>query len=239
MKVTLPQRYPCLSAAADWSACIAQLDNLLAALRAWQPRELPPSPPTEQDRAAFAAFHSGSTVIAPGYSGGRPPLEGDADVSDEQFGFDIEFDEKTEAFLAWAAPERMQAGVRLFLSDTIPGIADYSADTWWKPPMLTEILTAAHQLFDNHAAFTAPENQDRADQFVRFLGECCIRRHPGMTWTNSPEFAGELYPEFGPAVHFAETGNGCDLVLLVDELFRENYGPDMVEYEIRKAGKPA
>ncbi len=160
-------------------------------------------------------------------------------MSDEQFGFDIEFDEKTEAFLAWAAPERMQAGVRLFLADTVPGIADYSADAWWEPPVLTEVLTAAHRLFGDRAGFIAPENRDRADQFVRFLGECCIRRHDGMTWTNSPRSGAPLYADFRPAVHYADTGAGCELLRLAEELFLEGFGPRMVEYEVRKAGMPA
>ncbi|AHH21979.1 hypothetical protein NONO_c72220 [Nocardia nova SH22a] len=54
-KPALPQRHPSVSAPADWSATIALLDDLLDALRAWQPSDLPPTPPTEQDLAAIDA----------------------------------------------------------------------------------------------------------------------------------------------------------------------------------------
>ncbi|MEU6563535.1 hypothetical protein [Nocardia nova] len=46
-----------MSAPADWSATIALLDDLLDALRAWQPSDRPPTPPTEQDLTAIAAVH--------------------------------------------------------------------------------------------------------------------------------------------------------------------------------------
>ncbi|MEU6561930.1 hypothetical protein [Nocardia nova] len=52
----LPQRYPCDTTGADWSAAIALLDGLLAALRAWQPAGLPPTPPTERDIVALATL---------------------------------------------------------------------------------------------------------------------------------------------------------------------------------------
>lgn len=58
MKHTLPQRVPGEATTWDWSACITQLDSLLAALRAWQPGAVPPSPPTAQDMAVLAAFRS-------------------------------------------------------------------------------------------------------------------------------------------------------------------------------------
>ncbi len=56
VKPTLPQRSPCDEIDASWSASIALLDSLIAALRAWQPRELPPAPATEQDIATLAAL---------------------------------------------------------------------------------------------------------------------------------------------------------------------------------------
>lgn len=62
---TLPQRYPCDTTAADWSAVIASLDSLLAALRAWQPTELPPTPPTEQDMVALAALGAATPDLEP------------------------------------------------------------------------------------------------------------------------------------------------------------------------------
>jgi hypothetical protein len=155
----------------------------------------------------------------------------------EQMGFDIEFDEKTQAFLDWVAPERMESQIRSFLTTTVPGIADYD-DRWWKPVMLTRLLDATLKLFGDWSAFSAPANRDHADQFVRFLGECCIKQHPGMAWTNEPESGAPLYTDFGPAVHFTDNGLGETVLPLVRELFMENYGPRMVEYSIQKAGVP-
>ncbi|WP_157124868.1 hypothetical protein [Nocardia pseudovaccinii] len=159
--------------------------------------------------------------------------------NDEQIGFDIEFDDKTQAFLDWVATEHMESKISRFLTETIPDVADYSTDTWWKPPVLTRILEAAKELFGDPNGFIAPENRDRADQFVRFLGECCIRRNPGMTWTNKPEYGTlpPLYTDFGPAVHYADTGLTETPKSLVNWLFDDD-GPKMVDYCIRTAGKP-
>jgi hypothetical protein len=52
----LPQRQPCEDYSSDWSAVIASLDRLLAALRAWQPTGLPPGPPTAEDIVAVTTL---------------------------------------------------------------------------------------------------------------------------------------------------------------------------------------
>lgn len=52
----LPQRQSCDEYASDWSAVIASLDRLLAALRAWQPTGLPPVPPTAEDIVALTTL---------------------------------------------------------------------------------------------------------------------------------------------------------------------------------------
>ena len=155
----------------------------------------------------------------------------------DQMGFDIEFDDKTQAFLDWAAPEHMESQVRSFLNDTVPGIATYD-DLWWKPPVLTRLLNATLELFGDWDTFSALDNHARADQFVRFLGECCIKQHPEMAWTNDPESGAPVYTDFGPAVHYVDSGLGESMLSLVRELFMEDYGPRMVEYSIQKAGKP-
>ncbi|NKY45995.1 hypothetical protein [Nocardia cerradoensis] len=56
VKPPLPQRRPSDDIQASWSASIALLDSLLTALQAWQPSQLPPAAPTEQDIAVLAAF---------------------------------------------------------------------------------------------------------------------------------------------------------------------------------------
>ncbi len=60
MNPPLPQRRPSEETELSWSASIALLDALIAALRTWQPRNLPPSPATEQDLATFSALSPSS-----------------------------------------------------------------------------------------------------------------------------------------------------------------------------------
>lgn len=56
MNPPLPQRNPSNETEMSWSASLALVDDLLAALRAWQPRDSPPSPATEQDVAVLSAL---------------------------------------------------------------------------------------------------------------------------------------------------------------------------------------
>ncbi|WP_433624654.1 hypothetical protein [Nocardia sp. CA-120079] len=156
--------------------------------------------------------------------------------NDEQIGFDIEFDDKTQAFLDWVAPERMESEIRAFLSTAVPNLGNDAE--WWKPPVSTRVLEAAVQLFGDWAGFTAPENWSLADGLVRFLGECHIRRHPDSAWTNRPQWGAPLYTDIGPAV--CVRGDSVQSVVSKAEtLFRRNYGPDMVEYNIDRAHLPA
>ncbi|MER7453191.1 hypothetical protein ABTW96_23190 [Nocardia beijingensis] len=157
-------------------------------------------------------------------------------MDDDQMGFDIEFDAATEAYLDWVAPERMESGVRAFLAATVPDMADDAA--WWKPPLSTQVMEAAKELFGDWDGFIAPENRELADGFVRFLGECYIRRHGDITWTNSGKSNSPLYPDFGPAVKVRDT-HKLDLMFEASDLFRENYGSRMVEYSIAKAHRAA
>ncbi|MFJ1461265.1 hypothetical protein [Nocardia sp. N2S4-5] len=158
-------------------------------------------------------------------------------MSDEQMGFDIEFDDTTQAFLKWATPELMESQVRAFLKETVPGIADYS-DEWWKRPLLLRILEASKRIFGDWSDFIAPENRESADRFVRLIGECCIRQHPKMTWTKDTDYGTmpPLFAEFGPAVHDAATDDGVSMKSIVEWLFDDD-GPRMVEFSIRNAGK--
>jgi hypothetical protein len=156
--------------------------------------------------------------------------------NDEQIGFDIEFDDKTQAFLDWVAPERMESEIRAFLAETTPGVAAY-ADTWWKPPMTKEILEAAKEFFGDREGFLAPENREAADRFIRFYGECFVRR-AGMTWTNRPEWSGApLYADFSPAVDDGNGGEVRSMVSMSDYLFLEDDGPSMADYVITSAAR--
>jgi len=158
-------------------------------------------------------------------------------MSDDQLGFEIEFDDKTQKILDWIAPAAMESGVRAFLADTVPGIADYDTDSWWQPPLSTHVFDAARRLFGDYAGFRASENQTAAEQFVRFLGECCIRRHPGMSWTNN-DIGDALFDDFRPAVYDADSGKGCGLMRIARALFTAD-DAEQVEYELRAVGRPA
>lgn len=154
----------------------------------------------------------------------------------EQMGFDIEFDEKTQAFLDWVAPERMESQIRAFLAATVLGIAEYD-DPWWKSPLTTRILEAAREFFGDRDGFLSPDKRDAADQFVRFYGECFVRR-AGMVWGNYPKYSGApLYTDFSPAVHDGNGAEVCSMVSMTDYLFLETDGPGMANYAITSAAR--
>jgi len=121
----------------------------------------------------------------------------------EQIGFDIDFDEKTQAWLDWVAPERIRAQIRKFLDETLslPELPDGPLD-WWAAPLRSWIEEAVRAIFPDLETLTAPENREIADQFVCFLGDMFIR-HTGMEWTNIPEWGTLLYSDIGPSVRFA------------------------------------
>ncbi|MEU4340149.1 hypothetical protein AB0H00_02590 [Nocardia sp. NPDC023852] len=151
-------------------------------------------------------------------------------MDDEQIGFEIEFDDKTQAFLDWVASDRMETRVREFLTKTAPDMPDDSE--WWKPPLSTQIMEAAKALFCDLAGFLASENYEFADGFVRFLGECYVRRG-GMTWTNRPEWGPPLYANFGPAVDGDDTRG---MAWIAKILFKDD-GPERIEDNITDAAR--
>ncbi|WP_433522271.1 hypothetical protein ACQPZ2_34650 [Nocardia pseudovaccinii] len=157
--------------------------------------------------------------------------------NDEQIGFEIEFDEKTQAWLDWVAPERIESQVQAFLTRTIP---DMTSDSpWWKPPMSTRIMEAAKELFGDRAGFFAIENRDSADQFILFLGECYVRR-AGYGWMNIPEWGPPLYDDFGPSVRLGDDRiSDVSMVSIAKRLFDDGDGPEMIEYNITEAVRRA
>ncbi|WP_405159647.1 hypothetical protein OG203_24610 [Nocardia sp. NBC_01499] len=155
---------------------------------------------------------------------------------DDQMGFDIEFDDKTQAFIEWVAPERMEAQIQAFLTETVPGIAHY-ADEWWRSPLTKQVLAATKELFEGRDGFLAFDNRDSADSFIRFYGECFVRR-AGMTWTNRPEWSSQpLYSDFSPAVHDGKGDEARNILAMTDYLFLEDDGPDMADYVITSAAR--
>ncbi|WP_280275969.1 hypothetical protein [Nocardia wallacei] len=153
-------------------------------------------------------------------------------MSDEQMGFDIEFDDATQAFLGWVAPDRMESQIRKFLAETVPGVADY-AESWWNAPLTVPILEASKEYFGDSHGLRADENRDAADQFIRFYGECFIRR-VGMTWTNRPQWtSAPLYTDFSPAVQHGDGEEVMNVLSMTDYLFRHD--AEMADYVITAA----
>ncbi|MGK8520379.1 hypothetical protein ACRS6B_01880 [Nocardia asteroides] len=152
-------------------------------------------------------------------------------MDDDQIGFDIEFDDRTQAFLDWVAPDRMESRVRAFLATTVPNMNDDAP--WWKPPLSTQVMEAAKELF-GESGLIATENRELADGFIRFLGECYVRRG-GLQWTNRPEWGPPLYNEFGPSVQGDDTRS---MVWIAKRLFKDD-GPELIEYNIDEAARQA
>ncbi|BCK57216.1 hypothetical protein [Nocardia wallacei] len=153
-------------------------------------------------------------------------------MSDEQLGFDIEFDAKTQAFLDWVASDHMESQVRKFLTETVPGIAGYS-EAWWNSPLTVAILQASKEYFGDSHGLRAAENRDAADQFIRFYGECFIRR-AGMAWTNRPQWSSApLYTDFSPAVQYGDGEEVMSVLSMTDYLFRRD--AEMADYVITAA----
>ncbi|MGW5139371.1 hypothetical protein ACWEPH_09875 [Nocardia beijingensis] len=159
-------------------------------------------------------------------------------MDDEQLGFDIEFDDKTQAFLDWVAPERMESGVRAFLAVTVPDMADEAQ--WWQPPLSRQVMEAAKDLFGDWAGFVSPENRELADGFIRFLGECYVRGAEIITWTNRPgeRKSAQLYADIAPTVRVI--GDDIRVIpLMADGLFRNDDGAEMLKYEISRTVRAA
>ncbi|NKY36730.1 hypothetical protein HGA13_27200 [Nocardia speluncae] len=216
----------CLTAALFWPVLVDRPDGFDVD----SPR--PPCAAGVRKHSIGHAMPSWSCLETDGFVNGNNDSSGGLIVeSDNQLGFDIDFDDKTQAWLDWVAPERMELGIRAFLAEVAPDVTPDSL--WWKPPLSTKVLEAAEKLFGDWAGFVAPENWYVADGFVRFLGECYVRRS-GMTWANRPEWGVLLYSDFGPAVRYGDDIR--DVVAMSETLFRKNYGPRMVEYNMTDAG---
>ncbi|MGK8491486.1 hypothetical protein [Nocardia asiatica] len=157
-------------------------------------------------------------------------------MDDDQIGFDMEFDDKTQAFLDWVDPERMESGVRAFLAATVPEMEEDAK--WWKPPLSTQVMEVSARLFGDWSGFVSPENRDLADGFIRFQGECYVRR-AGYSWMNIPEWGPPLYTDFGPTVRLGnDTYSDVSMVAIAKRLFKDD-GPGMIEYSISDAGRYA
>ncbi len=178
-----------------------------------------------------------TVLLSPRYSDSQHERKA-RPVNDEQIGFDIEFDDKTQAFLDWVAPERMESGVRAFLAVTVPHMPDEAQ--WWHPPLSRQVMEAAKDLFGDWAGFVAPENRELADGFIRFLGECYVRGAEIITWTNRPgeRKSAQLYTDIAPTVRVI--GDDIRVIpLMAEGLFRKDDGPEMLDYEISKTVRAA
>lgn len=97
---------------------------------------------------------------------------------------------------------------------------------WFRQDVATKVL------LDDSAGFLAFENRELADGFVRFLGECYVRRG-GMTWTNRPEWGPPLYADFGPAVQ----GDDTRSMVAIAQYLSDSDGPRLIEHNINEAAR--
>lgn len=131
---------------------------------------------------------------------------------DEQMMMDrveIEIDEKVvqqrQEWAEWIAPQRMEAQLQKFLTETLPDVRpDLSLCPWWEPPLLYQICDQLHEVFPDTETLVATENHDAADQLIRFIGELFVRR-AGAGWVDIPENGSVLYDQIGPSLNFAYT----------------------------------
>ncbi|MET8799730.1 hypothetical protein ABZV91_25460 [Nocardia sp. NPDC004568] len=157
--------------------------------------------------------------------------------NDDQIGFALDFDDKTRAWLDWVAPEHMQTRIQTFLAVAVPDLPPDAE--WWQKPHSTRIMKAAIPLFGDWAGFTAPQNRDLADGYIRFQGECYVRR-AGYGWMNVPEWGPPLYTDIGPSVRCGDDRlSDISMVSIAKHLFREDSGPEIIEYSIAEAARRA
>ena len=204
--------------------------------------------PSNRTNLAGSLYHKGVAQASNRFAPGQC-LAGEGDRSnddtmeasfvdnDDQIGFALDFDDKTRAWLDWVAPEHMDTRIRAFLAVTVP---ELPADAeWWQQPHSTQIMKAAIPLFGDWAGFTAAENHDLADGYIRFQGECYVRR-AGYGWMNVPEWGPPLYTDIGPTVRLGNDHvSDVAMMIMAQRLFRDDDGPEMIEYNITEAVRRA
>ncbi|MEU2014098.1 hypothetical protein [Nocardia sp. NPDC019302] len=172
--------------------------------------------------------------------------------NDEQMmmdlGVEIEVDEdllrQRREWAEWIAPQRMELQIQKFLTETLPDVhPELSLCPWWEPPLLYRICDQLPEVFPDTETLVATENQDAADQLIRFLGELFVRC-AGAGWINIPGNGSVLYDRIGPSLHFGYTDIVVNPVYLAvtvadDGLFAVVTG-ELAEHvrEWTAAGKP-
>ncbi len=120
----------------------------------------------------------------------------------DQMGFDIDFDEKTQAWLAWVAPEHRQQKAQRFAEYVgLPGIP---AEPWPDgAPEIAQLTEATARLFPDMDTAMSRDSFEAADQFICFLGECFIK-FAGAQWFEYTYFGREysFYEDINPALRY-------------------------------------
>ncbi|WP_216895640.1 hypothetical protein [Nocardia alni] len=98
---------------------------------------------------------------------------------------------------AWGAwLDDMDTRLTHFATVTIPGLPE----PFWGDPAIERICAVFPVFFPTEDTATDPARFETIDVFVRWIGECYIRRIEGFVWFSHPHAARGIYSGFGPAL---------------------------------------
>ena len=120
----------------------------------------------------------------------------------EQIGFDIDFDEHTQAWLEWVAPEHQAQQAHRFAEYV--GLSGIPSEPWPDgAPEIEQLAEVIARLFPDMETAMSRDCVEAADQFICFLGECFIA-HAGAQWFEYTYFGREysFYEEINPALRY-------------------------------------
>ncbi|WP_433662468.1 hypothetical protein ACQPW1_10130 [Nocardia sp. CA-128927] len=129
-------------------------------------------------------------------------------MDDEQLTMDLGV-ERTE-WGKWVDPERHKVQARKFMDHA--GISDFPSEPWPEDSAEVKRLDPiVAELFPDLATAMLPENADKADAFICFIGECFIR-FTGAQWRDAPWFGREysFYDHVNPALQYGFTDAQAD-----------------------------
>ncbi|WP_054816758.1 hypothetical protein [Nocardia arizonensis] len=118
--------------------------------------------------------------------------------NDEQLNLDFHVEQT--AWGKWVDPERRAAQARKFME--YAGLQQLPAQPWPEgSPEVKRIDPLVAALFPDMATAMAPENADKVDAFICFMGECFIK-YAGAKWFDEEWFGREFtfYDKVTPAL---------------------------------------
>ncbi len=143
----------------------------------------------------------------------------------EQIGFDLGVEVAGQSVIPPGPPEwvrwyrQMDEQLAVFTTETIPDLPQ----PFWSDSAMDRVETVFVDFLPNEDSVTDPANYGIADQFIRWVGECFVRRY-GWQWCYVPD-GGGLYPNFGPALRgFDEDPDPLYIVSLVKAATHDDFG---------------